>query len=338
MAPARPPLRFIAHPGAGRAAFSRRWPAIGEALARRSLEHEVAVTEGAGHAAELAAQAVADGARLVVAVGGDGTLHEVVNGVVGESERAPEGVMVGLVPAGRGSDYARGLGFDTTPQGLVGRFEAAVEGDPAAVRRVDLGEVIYRPSATVAGRPAEAAFGPPGDDATDAPRRRRIFVNEAGIGFSPFVAQRTARLPARLGAWLYTLAGIVTIIDWRHRDLALSWEEEPQERALFASVELCLGRYAGGGMLLAPGAVLDDGVFDVVTIGEAGRAELLSFSWRLRSGAHLSSAVVAVRQVRSLSVEAVDGRGPVYLQADGELLGRDPVAFRILRRALAFAG
>ena len=291
------------------------------------------LTEEEGHAARLARQAVEEGARLIVGVGGDGTLHEVVNGILGETDRAPDGVIVGLVPAGRGSDYARGLGFDTRPDALVARYAAALEGDPSAARRVDAGEVRYRPSALVAGRPIGGAAG-----AVGAEQTKRRFVNEAGIGFSPFVAQRTARFPARLGGWLYTVAGIVTIIDWRHRDLALTWDGGERQEGRFASVEVALGRYAGGGMLLAPGASLDDGLFDVVTIGEASRAELFSFSWRLRSGDHLRSPVVAVRRARAVTAEALDDRGPIYLQADGELLGRDPVTFRILPDALAFAG
>jgi diacylglycerol kinase family enzyme len=291
--------------------------------------------------------------RLVVAVGGDGTLHEVVNGVVGDADRAPDATAVGLVPAGRGSDYARGLGFDVAPSALATRFAAAMEGDPAATRRVDLGEVMYRASPTVAGRPApedleplRAIGGDRGDGASaesgEHPQARRVFINEAGIGFSPFVAQRTARFPARLGAWLYTLAGIVTIIDWRHRLLDVTWGDGDgpgfPSPARFASLEVALGRYAGGGMLVAPGSILDDGLFDVVAIGEAGRLELLSFSWRLRSGTHVSSPVVRVDRTSSLAVRAVDDRGPVYLQADGELLGRDPVTFRVLPDSLAFAG
>ena len=326
-------LRFIAHPGAGRNAFRRRWPPLAEALARRQLEHELVLTEKEGHATQLARQAAEDGARLIVGVGGDGTLHEVVNGVLGEADRAPDGVIIGLVPAGRGSDYARGLAFDTSDDALAGRFAAALEGDPSAARRVDAGEVTYRPSGLVAGRPVGSV-----DGASDGERAKRRFVNEAGIGFSPFVAQRTARFPARLGAWLYTVAGIVTIVDWRHRDLALTWDGSEGQEGRFASVEVALGRYAGGGMLLAPGAAVDDGLFDVVTIGEASRAELFSFSWRLRSGDHLRSPVVAVGRARALTAEARDDRGPIYLQADGELLGRDPVAFRILPDALAFAG
>lgn len=336
----RAPLRFVAHPGAGRGAFRKVWPPLAEALTERRIDHEVVLTAGAGHAAELARQAVEEGARLIVGVGGDGTLHEIVNGVLGEADRAPEGIAVGLVPAGRGSDYARGLGFDSSPAALADRFRAAIEGDPSATRRVDAGEVTYRPSALVAGRP----IGPA--PTLEGERAKRRFVNEAGIGFSPFVAQRTARFPASLGAWLYTVAGLVTIVDWRHRKLALEWDvggrlgERGGDRVegRFASIELAIGRYAGGGMLVAPDAQVDDGLFDAVVIGEADRAELFSFSWRLRSGDHLRSRVVAVRRAATLSADVLDERGPLYLQADGELLGRDPVAFRILPDALTFAG
>jgi diacylglycerol kinase (ATP) len=332
----RAPLRFVAYAGAGRGAFRKVWPPLAEALAERRLDHEVVLTEGAGHAAELARRAVEEGARLIVGVGGDGTLHEIVNGVLGEAERAPDGVAVGLVPAGRGSDYARGLGFDQSPAALAARFGAALEGDASATRRVDVGEVTYRPSVLVAGRPIGPA---PAIESENAVRR---FVNEAGIGFSPFVAQRTARFPPRLGSWLYTVAGLVTIVDWRHRELALQWDAGDslgdRVEGRFTSVELALGRYAGGGMLVAPDAVPDDGLFDAVVIGEAGRAELFSFSWRLRSGDHLRSPVVSVRRAATLSAEVLDGRGPLYLQADGELLGRDPVTFRILPDALTFAG
>jgi diacylglycerol kinase (ATP) len=331
----------VAHAGAGRGAFRKVWPPLAEALTDRGLEHEVELTEGAGHAAELARQAVDEGARLIVGVGGDGTLHEIVNGVLGEADRAPEGVAVGLVPAGRGSDYARGLGFDQSPAALAARFAAALEGDVSATRRVDAGEVTYRPSTLVAGRP----IGP--GHAMEAERATRRFVNEAGIGFSPFVAQRTARFPASLGAWLYTVAGLVTIVDWHHRELVLEWDGgdlvgesvgDRVEEGRFASIELAIGRYAGGGMLVAPDARVDDGLFDAVVIGEAGRTELFSFSWRLRSGDHVRSPVVSVRRVATLSAEVCDERGPLYLQADGELLGRDPVAFRMLPGALTFAG
>ncbi len=103
------PLRFVAHPGAGRGAFARRWPPMAAALAERGVDHVVELTSRAGEATELARRAAHDGARLVAAVGGDGTLHEVVNRLMSAGRAPGEGPLVGLVPAGRCGDYARGI-------------------------------------------------------------------------------------------------------------------------------------------------------------------------------------------------------------------------------------
>jgi diacylglycerol kinase (ATP) len=89
-------------------------------------------------------------------------------------------------------------------------------------------------------------------------------------------------------------------------------------------------------MFVAPGAVPSDGRFDALVIDAASRVELLTFAWRTRSGDHLRSPRVSLRRTTGLTIEVVDGRGPVYLQADGELLGRDPCRFRILPAAVRF--
>ena len=321
------PLRFVAHPGAGRGAFARRWPPMAAALAERGVDHVVELTSRAGEATELARRAADDGARLVVAVGGDGTLHEVVNGLLSTGLPAGEGPLVGLVPAGRGSDYARGIGLPADPGALVDRMVAALQGDPSAVHVVDAGEVRYRPTHSIAGRPLDGAAGDPA---------RRWFVNAAGTGFSTFIAQRVSRFPGRLGAYLYTVAGLVTILDWRDRLVEFGWDDGTRDEVRVESVEVALGPYEGGGMRVAPGADPSDGLFDVVTIGAIRRLETLTFSWRIRSGDHLRSPAVSIRRTRSLTIRALDDGGPLYLQADGELLGRDPFRFDVVPSALRF--
>jgi diacylglycerol kinase (ATP) len=278
----------------------------------------------------------------VVGVGGDGTLHEIVNGLLDGRERLPPDLAIGLVPAGRGSDYARGLGLSRDPQTLVARFAAWLAGDATAARAVDIGEVIYQPSAIVAGRPQPVDALPPSPifsgaaETAAASMATRRFINGAGLGFSPFVAQRTGRFPARLGPYLYTAAGILTIVDWRDRGVRLRWAEGGEDGRQVESIELALGGYEGGGMHVAPGADPSDGLFDALVIDAASRLELLTFAWRIRSGDHLRSPRVSLRRTTGLDVEVVDGRGPLYLQADGELLGRDPCRFRILPAALKF--
>lgn len=331
---AGPPLQFIAHPGAGRGAFAHRWPAMAEALRERGLAHEVQLTTRALEAAELARRAADEGARLVVAVGGDGTLHEVVNGLLAGGVRGLDLPGVGLVPAGRGSDYARGLGVPQGAEALVGRFAAFLDGDAEAARWVDIGEATFRPTTLVAGRPRPAS--PLADDRPEASAVSRHFINGAGIGFSPFVAQRTGRFPARLGPYLYTAAALLTIIDWRERTVRLAWAEGGAEELAIESLELALGPYEGGGMLVAPNADPSDGLFDAVIVGAVSRLEMTTFAWRIRSGDHLRSPRVSVRRTAGVVVTAADDGGPLYLQADGELLGRDPFAFRVLASALRF--
>ncbi|MFI5262339.1 MAG: diacylglycerol/lipid kinase family protein, partial [Candidatus Limnocylindrales bacterium] len=311
-------------------------PAMGAALTAAGLDNEVLLTTRALEAADLARRAAQEGARLVVAVGGDGTLHEVVNGLL-TADLPPEALPgLGLVPAGRGSDYARGLHLPRDADTIVRRLQAFLDGDPGSAHPVDAGEATFRPTSLVAGRPTPAS---PLADATASADRAplvRYFINGAGVGFSPFVAQRTARFPARLGPYLYTAAGLLTIIDWHERAVQLRWPDGSTEERAVESIELALGQYEGGGMHVAPEADPTDGLFDAVIIEAVSRREMTTFAWRIRSGDHLRSPRVSVRRTPGLVVNVADERGPLYLQADGELLGRDPFAFRVLPAALRF--
>jgi diacylglycerol kinase (ATP) len=321
-------IEFIAHPGAGRGAFARRWPDIAAALVRQGIVHDVVLTSRPGEAADLARRAAEDGVPLVVAVGGDGTLHEVVNGLLEGRDQLPDTTSVGLVAAGRGSDYARGLGLPADADMLVERFAAALDGDPDATHPVDVGEVHYARAHMVAGRPLD---GPDGEATS------RRYINNAGVGFSTVITQRTARFPPRLGAYLYTVSGMVTMIDWRDRLATLTWDDGSREERRIESVEVALGQYEGGGMWVAPEADPSDGLFDIAVFEAMSRAELISFTWRIRTGDHLRSPRAWIRKGTSLRIEVADGGGPLCLQADGELLGKDPVEFRLLPAALRFA-
>ena len=331
-----PTVVVIAHPGAGRGAFARVWPAVADELEGRGIACDVRLTTRAMEAAEFARQAAVERASLVLAVGGDGTLHEVVNGLLADDAAAPDLPVLGLVPAGRGSDYARGLDLPRHPAPLAARFAAAVAGDPEAAHPVDVGEVRYRPSHLVAGRPAPEPPVEIAAERDDGERAIRRFINGAGVGFSPFVAQRTARFPPRLGSYLYTAAALLTIVDWGERRVSLRWADGTEADRAAESIEMALGGYEGGGMHVAPGADPRDGLFDAVVIDATSRFELFTFAWRIRSGDHLRSPRVELRRTAGLEVVAADGRGPLYLQADGELLGRDPFAFRMLPAAVRF--
>jgi diacylglycerol kinase (ATP) len=150
------------------------------------------------------------------------------------------------------------------------------------------------------------------------------------------VAQRTARFPPRLGAYLYTAAGFLTLIDWHERLVEIAWADGALEERAIESLEFALAGFEGGGMQVAPGADPTDGLFDAVVFGALSRAELFTFSWRIRTGDHTRSPRVEIRRTTGAMVRVIDERGPLHLQADGELLGRDPFVFRLLPSAVRF--
>ena len=186
------PLQFVAHPGAGRGAFARAWPAMGAALAAAGLDNEVLLTTRAFEAADLARHAAQDGARLVVAVGGDGTLHEVVNGLL-TADLPPDAIpALGLVPAGRGSDYARGLHL---PRDAAMIVPVSPPTWTATQRRplVDAGEATFRPAALVAGRPTPPSPLPSEPTSARAGRRAAVLHQRRRDRLQP--VRRAADLP-----------------------------------------------------------------------------------------------------------------------------------------------
>jgi len=296
------PMRVIVNPIAGHRRASKLWPQLQEELHRLGARFDALLTERPGHAVELARQAVEDGCRMVVAVGGDGTLHEVVNGLVTDG-RLPEGLVLGSVSCGTGSDFARTVGTCLDPMEAVRRL---LQGDD---RRIDLGEI----SCWREGR-----------------QITEYFPNSAGLGFDGEVADRTNRLPKSLGNATYLLSLVITLVAYRNKEIVVRLDDRVLElRANF--VVAANGRYFGGGMHVAPDAKPDDGLFDVVIAGDLGKLELLTLVPRVYKGTHLSHPKASVYRSRAVQVEATER---MVLQADGEYVGEAPVSIRLHPGAL----
>ncbi len=265
--------------------------------ARPGLEVEFAVTDAAGHATLLARDLAAAGSDPIVAVGGDGTVHEVANGVVGHPGSVPT---LGVIPVGTGNDFARSVGI---PTGLRDAVAVAVGG--AGVPRV-----------------------------IDVARcNDRYFVGVAGAGLDATVANAVNRAPRqmKIGAlpfvW-YTLREVM-----RKRSVELVVELDGgaivRQRSLLASVSNC--RFSGGGMQLAPGAEPDDGLLDVCLVGDAPRRDVIRLLPRVFSGGHIGHPMVSIH--RSTRVR-ISGPAHVQAQADGELIGGLPLEISVVPRAL----
>jgi len=297
------PMRLIVNPVAGNSQGARLWPRLREELHREGAAFDTVLTEKPDHAVELARQAVADGCRLVVAVGGDGTIHEVVNGLVTEG-RVAEGVVLGAVCCGTGADFARTVGLVREPLAAARRL---VHGSD---RCIDLGVIhCWREGREIV----------------------EYFPNAAGLGFDGEVCVRVNRKSKAGGGTIpYLISLVATLMAYENKPVVLSLDDRTlQQRA--NAVVVANGRYFGGGMHIAPDATPDDALFDVIIIGDVSKLELLVQVPRVYRGTHLSHPKVGAYRCRSVRVESAQR---LILQADGEYVGEAPATFRLLPAAL----
>jgi diacylglycerol kinase (ATP) len=276
------------------------------ALAGHGIVPDVVATQGPGDATRIAREAAEQGRRLIVAVGGDGTVHEIVNGLVDPMTGTVRGddPVLGVVSAGSGCDLVRTFGLDRSPEVLARHLASP------ATTRMDLGRVHLT---GLDGRPLV-----------------RVFANIAEVGFGGAVATTARRLPARLGQRRYTL-GIV--VAWgRFRRVAMTVRHDGGEhRADLCNVVVANGQFFGGGLKVAPRSLPDDGRFDVQAWGGTA-TDVVRAARLLRDGSHLQRADVRAWPSASVTVEA---DRPVAVEADGELLGTAPAVFDVLPRVLA---
>jgi YegS/Rv2252/BmrU family lipid kinase len=295
--------KVIINPAAGANSTHRKWPGISSLLKKAGLSFDYSFTEGQGHGIELARSAAGDGYRFVVAVGGDGTIHEVANGIL-LTQNARE-TSLGVVCTGTGSDLSRSVGI---PHDYT---QACSNLTSPRRMNIDIGVVKYRHK----GQAAE-----------------RYFVNSAGIGFDATVVVATNQLPKFLGGTIPYLTGLArTFLGYRNKNVVFKIGDRPPEKARVLSLVVANGKYFGGGMQVAPEAKLDDNLLDIVIVGDFGKLELLRIFPRIYKGTHLSYRKVRLEKDTRLEIESSQ---KVLLQADGEFLGEGPVSFSILPRAL----
>jgi diacylglycerol kinase (ATP) len=294
--------KVIVNPAAGANGTARKWPHIVALLKSLGLRFEHDLTEAPGHAIDLARDAVGKGYQQVVSVGGDGTINEVVNGLYAAGSLGE--VMLGIISTGTGGDYIRTIGL---PRSYPEMCRCLV--NPRRLT-VDLGVVEYM---------------------NDNDTVQRLFVNFAGLGFDAEIVRRTTRQFKSLGSTASYLMGLLTtLVFYRNREISLVIDGEAVARQV-CTVVMNNGRYGGGGMLTAPDADLADGLLDVLIVGNLNKADLLWSLPRIYKGTHLTHPKVELNKAREIEIRAEE---PLYLQADGELLGQVPARFRVLPSAL----
>lgn len=293
---------FLVNPASANGSTGRRWPELARRAAALGLVGETLLSERPGHLAELAAEAAAAGATAIVVVGGDGTVHEVVDGLAraGVSDR----VELGLIPFGTGRDFARSLRI---PRRLDDALEVVRGG---RVRTVDIGRATY-----ASGNGEAVAH----------------FANFAGAGISGAIADRANRTTKAFGGRLsFIWATLAVFTRWQPTEMTVEIDGERRQVLLLEALAMN-GDYTAGGMWVAPEASLEDGTFDVVLIGDFSKAEFTTTFPKIYRGTHVSHAKVEIVRARELRVDAPS---PLPIVLDGEQPGTTPVRFELLPGAL----
>lgn len=300
------PMTIVTNPRAGRGR-NAALPRLTAALDELGLEHEVELTRRPGEAVALAREAVTErGRRFIVALGGDGTVHEVVNGLVDAERGEPvaDDLVLGVVAGGSGCDFIRTFGLDRAPE-RAARHLAGSELFP-----IDLGRVRLT--------------GPDGRE------RVRLFANIAEAGYGGLVTDRANRLPRFLGKSRYLLAIFAAIRSFELVEASVTVDHTSVAEEI-SNLVVANGQFFGGNLKVAPRALPDDGIFNV-QIWQGEVKDVFVKTPRIRHGEHLGDADVREYQSSRVEIEASD---PLLIEADGEVLGSTPASFDLLPRVLS---
>jgi YegS/Rv2252/BmrU family lipid kinase len=291
-------LALIVNPSAGGGRAARHLPAVEGALQRLGLEHRVQRTESLEHARELTRAAVAAD-ETAVAFGGDGLI-----GAVASALRDRDGVL-GVLPGGRGNDFARTLGIPRDPRDACGVLANGT------IRSLDLGEVI--------------------SGGSERDGNGRTFIGIASCGFDSEANRIANETRIVRGTLVYAYGALRALIGWRPTRFTLKLDGGEIRSATGYTVAAANSKAYGGGMWLAPEASLTDGLLDVVLVEDAPKLRFLRLLPTVFKGEHINQANVTVLKARELELTA---ERPFMMYADGDPIGQLPVTVRALKGAV----
>lgn len=284
--------RIIANPAAGGGAREQALPRIEQLLRETGLDHSIVRTGEAGQATELAREAALAGGDVVVAAGGDGTVNEVLNGLMEAGQAGHPVPPLGVLSAGRGNDFAASVGI---PYDLEQACQTLLQDQR---RTIDVGRVA-------------AGLFPQG----------RYFANSVGMGFKTIVAIELRKL-SRLCAPLSSLVAVLKTI-FLYNEAPLATIEYDGHTLSQRSLMVCImnGRSLGGGFIRAPDSQPDDGLFDLCIARQVSRARVFTLLPHFMRGTQGSQEEITIGQARRVSITAADG--PLPAQCDGEIISID---------------
>jgi YegS/Rv2252/BmrU family lipid kinase len=299
---------LVVNPRSAGGQTGKRWAELSAQVGRALGEFGHEFTAGAMDAARIARKALQDGYECIVAVGGDGTINEVVNGFFHEGKALNPNAALGVIPRGTGGDFRRAFGWDLDLDSALARLRTD------KTEPFDVGLVEYIDHE---GKPAQ-----------------RYFANIASLGVSAFVANEVNASNKALGGNMAFVWGTVKgMFRFEPPTVKIRADGGPQQSLPINVVAVANGRYFGSGMCVAPDALTHDGLFDVTIWSGYTLSTFLFKSKGVYSGEHVNWKGTKRLQCRTFEAESANGR-EVLIEVDGEVPGRLPAKMTLLPSAI----
>jgi len=302
----------IVNPKSAGGATNEHWAQTASTLRAHFGAFQVAFTKKQGDGIRLAKSGADAGRKFIIACGGDGTINEVANGILASGKAAE----LGVLPSGTGGDFRRTIGMPTDAR------EAASQLRDGATKTIDAGKVTFYNH--------------------DGKQVSRYFLNVSSFGLSASIIGRVKTdasldwlpLDAFRGRASFVISTLQEVRDLGYTTVRVKLDDRPEK--LLNTINFCVAnsRYFGGGMKIAPDALINDGFLDVVNIGDIRTAKIILNAYKLYTGAHLDLSEVKHRLARRIEVAPANENQTIFIETDGELPGRLPAIYEIVPDAL----
>lgn len=296
----------IVNPKAGGGKVEEDWDSIRKDLLDRGVRFDTVFTEHRYHAVELTISGIRQGYRKFISIGGDGTLHEIVNGLFLQTDVPTSEFTVGVISAGTGNDWIR----------MHGSISDRRKNIDALLNGNTIRQDIVKTTFTEAGVQGV-----------------RYMVNIGGVGYDPNVCQKcnNMKLAGRRGTMVYVNSAIQSLVGRTFRHACVTVDGHPFYTGKFFSTALGIGRFSGGGMTQTPDAVVDDGLLNITIIKKVSKLRVALHLKDLFKGTIYSIDGVIHTMGKLINIKT---SSPDRVEVDGEVIGETPVTFEVLPRAL----
>jgi len=296
----------IVNPNAGSKKGARDWTKICHFLTQEGFDFHCVFTEHRNHAIHLTEQNLEKGYRYFIVVGGDGTMNEVLNGIMNQTMIPMEELNLGMIPVGTGNDWCRTFGIPFDYEKAINILKTK------KIFKQDIGKVSYHKKNETL---------------------QRYFLNVAGMGYDALVAKKTNILKekGKGGPLAYIYFVFASLFQYKFMEGVIEVDDQVVFKGEIFSMNVGICKYNGGGMMQVPYAIPDDGLLDMMIIKKASKFIVIRHARKLYDGTLVDLPVVKTFRGKSIRIRST---GKIYLETDGESLGHTPFTYDIIPRVL----